>query len=273
MGKQPQVRTDGTCARSRRLRIHRRSRRHRVPYLGIWLGSYNLVANPYISVSTNKGSGSKSPILDIIDDPESVSLINSLGMAAGTGLRGKTLTTLDLIAILEKLLKGQELSNNTSFTIDINILDQNANSLTKTAKFHFTSAPSFTWDGNKSFEIVDINSDDFNAYKIRINAPGKVDKLTITLDSSADAELIKKIKNRTTGGVLTIDLVNDEKVATEFKNWFPSGGSVMGKTDLTLDFSFMKDWRSDIGSSTNVFTIFVQDVNAKTSNTQVKFMK
>ncbi|MBO4454822.1 MAG: hypothetical protein J5759_00055 [Bacteroidales bacterium] len=241
--------------------------------LGIGLGSYNLVVNPYISVSANKGSGTKSPILDVIDDPESASFLNSLGIAAGTGLRGKTLTTMDLLAIVEKLLTGQELSNNSVFTIDINILDKNANSISKTAKFHFTSAPSFSWDGNKTFDIVDITKDDFNAYKVKVNAPGKIDKLTIKLESGADAELAKKIQNRTTGGILTIDLVNDELVATEFKNWFPTGKSVSGKTDVSLDFSFMKDWRSDLGPSTNVFTIFVEDANAKTSSTQVKFKK
>jgi len=241
--------------------------------LGIGLGSFNLVVNPYISVSGNKGSGTKTPILDVIDDPESASLLTSLGIAAGPGLRGKTLTTLDLIAIIEKLLKGQEISNNTSFTIDINILDKNANSVTKTARFHYTSAPSFTWDGNKNFDIVDIMSDSFNAYKVKINAPGKVDKLTVTLENGADGELVKKIQNRTTGGLLVIDLVNDEKAATEFKNWFPSGSGVTGKTDLTLDFSFMKDWRSDLGSSTNVFTIYVEDANAKTASAQLKFGK
>ena len=241
--------------------------------LTLGLGTYNLVANPYISTSANKGSGTKAPILDIIDDAESAKFLNGLGMASGTGLRGKTLTTLDLVAIIEKLLVGQEISNNTSFTIDITILDKNANSITKSARFHFTSAPSFSWDGNKGFEIVDITKDDFNAYKVKISAPGKVDKLNIILDSSADAELIKKIQNRTTGGMLTIDLVNDEKVASEFKNWFPTGSNVTGKSDVTLDFSFMKDWRSDLGPSTNVFTIYVQDANKKSATTQVKFKK
>ena len=241
--------------------------------IGLGLGSFNLVANPYISTSANKGSATKAPILDVIDDAESVKFLNDLGIAAGPGLRGKTLTTMDLLAILEKLLKGQEINNNTVFSIDITILDKNANSVNKTAKFHFTAAPSFAWDGNKAFEIVDITDDSFTAYKVKVNAPGKFEKLTIKLEDGADAELVKKIKNRTTGGLSVIDLVNDETVATEFSKWLPSGKGVSGKTDVTLDFSFLRDWRSDFGPSTNIFTIFAEDANAKSSIVQVKFKK
>lgn len=243
--------------------------------LTLGLGSYNILANDYIDNSTNKGSGTKNPVLDIIDDAKSAAFINSLSMFSGPSLRGKTLTTLDLVAIIKKLLAGQEdvIPNNTSFSIDVNIIDKSANELTKKTTFHFTAAPSFSWDGNKSFDIVDLTDDSYNAYKVKVNAPGKVERLSIMLDSSADAQLIQKIQNRTTAGILTIDLVNDEKVASEFKNWFPTGSGVTGKTDVSLDFSFMRDWRSDFGSGVNIFTIFVQDANGKNASIQVKFKK
>ena len=152
------------------------------------LGDYAILANPYIGVSSNKGSGSKtSPVFDVVDDSTVASFLQSLGMSAGSSLRGKTLTNLDLVKILETLIKGQPVANNTSFTMKIDLKDQAGNAKTATAKFHFTSAPSFVWDNNASFAIVDLNEAQTPA-KIKLSAPGKVDKFTITLENGADLQ-------------------------------------------------------------------------------------
>ena len=237
------------------------------------LGDYAILANPYIGVSSNKGSGSKtSPVFDVVDDSTVASFLQSLGMSAGSSLMGKTLTNLDLVKILETLIKGQPVANNTSFTMKIDLKDQAGNAKTATAKFHFTSAPSFVWDNNASFAIVDLNEAQTPA-KIKLSAPGKVDKFTITLENGADSKLVDYIKNRTTGGKTVIDLIGDATVASSFKKYFPAGDAIAGKTEALLDFSFMYDLKYDMGASTNVFTLSVTDKNGKNTVTQVKFKK
>ena len=236
------------------------------------LGDLNLTANPYIGLSANKGSGSKNPVFDIIDDSSVANFLQGLGMSAGSGLRGKSLASLDLLAILQKLIEGQPLANNTSFSMVIYILDQAGKTESKTAKFHFTSEPTFSWDGNSKFEPVDLNGSEVPC-KVKVNAPGKVAKLTVKLDSNADPKLVEYVKNRTTGSSLPIDLVGDEKVADSFKDSFPSGSAVSGKSDVTLNFDFLFKLRYDMGASTNIFTIYAQDQNGKDATTVVKFTK
>lgn len=236
------------------------------------LGDYAILANPKIGVTSNKGSGSKNPVFDVVDDSTVASFLQGLGMSAGSGLRGKTLANLNLVDILESLIEGQPVQNNTSFSMKIDLKDQAGHSVSNTAKFHFTSAPEFFWDGNAAFGVVDLNSAAV-ASKIRISAPGKIDKLTITLENGADSKLVSYIQNRTTGKSMVIDLVNDELVATSFKSYFPAGSAVSGKTDVSLDFSFMYDLKYDMGASTNVFTILAADKNGKETIALVKFKK
>lgn len=236
------------------------------------LGEYAILANPYIGVSSNKGTASKSPVFDIVDDSVTAGFFSKLGMQVGSSLRGKTATTIDLVAVLESLIAAQPVQNNTNFTMKIDLKDQAGKSVSSTAKFHFTSAPAFSWDGNSSFAIVDLNGSVVPA-KIRINAPGRFEKLTITLENGADDKLMSYVKNRTAGRTNVIDLIEDATVATSFKSYFPAGTSVAGKTDVTLDFAFMFDQRYDMGASTNVFTINAIDRNGKSTSAQVKFKK
>lgn len=236
------------------------------------LGDYTILANPYIGVSSNKGAGSKSPVFDIVDDPTVASFLQSLGMSGGSSLRGKTLANLNLVDILETLIKGQLVQNNTSFTMKIDLKDQAGNSTSATAKFHFTSFPEFIWEANPAFGTVDLNAAPI-ACKIKVTAPGKIEKLTVTLENGADNTLVSYIKNRTTGETLVIDLVNDEKVASSFKTYFPSGSAVSGKTELLMDFGFMYTTMYDMGASTNVFTLKAVDKNGKETTGQIKFKK
>ena len=236
------------------------------------LGDYAILANPYIGVSSNKGSGKNSPVFDVIDDSTVASFLQKLGMSAGPGLRGKSAANFDLVEILETLIEGQPVQNNTSFTMRIDLKDQAGNSKTATAKFHFTSAPTFTWDANAAFNTVDLNAAKISC-KIKITAPGKVETLTVTLENGADNSLVSYIKNRTSGGNTMLDLVNDEKVAQSFPAHSPAGAAVSGKTELLMDFGFMYDRAFDMGASTNVFTIKAVDRNGKETTAQVKFKK
>lgn len=236
------------------------------------LGNFGLLANPYIIVSANKGTSGKDPVFDLVDDSSTAAFLKGLGISAGTSLRGKTVTTVDLDAILSSLIAGQPVDNNTNFSMDIKLTDQSGNTVSKTAKFHYTSAPSFTWDANPTFEIVDLNNAPVPT-QIKLNAPGKVSELTITLESGAAPELVTFIKNRTTGSSSIIDLINDAKVVETFAQYFPSGSTLAGKTDAVFDFSFMFANRYDFSASTNVFTMRAVDGNGKESVVQVKFKK
>lgn len=235
------------------------------------LGIYNILANQYIGTTANKGSVKQSAVLDIIDDSSAAAFLQELGYAAGTGLRGKTITNLDLVRILEKLITGQTIDNNTTFLMDVSIIDKAGNSNKPfTARFHFTAAPSFTWDGNSTFDPMDLG--ETKPAKIKVHAPGKIAKLQVALDDGVP-ELSNYIKNRTTGGNLVIDLVNDQKIADSFKGYFPTGSNVTGKTEVSLDFAFLFAQSYDFSNGINVFTIFCEDANEKTATVQVKFRK
>ena len=240
--------------------------------LTLGMGNYGLLANPYIKISSNKGAGSAYPVFDVIDDPGVAALLSGMGMTAGTGLRGKTLGSIDLAAIITKLIEGQPVENNTVFSIDVKLTDQSGNVVSKIAKFHYTIGPSIEWDSNPGFSMIDLNEAQVPV-KISVNAPGRFERFTIELEYGAAPELATYVKNRTTDGRTVIDLIGDSKVEETFRNYLPAGAVIKDKTSALLDFSFMYDIKYDLSASTNVFTISVADKNGKETSAQVKFKK
>lgn len=234
------------------------------------LGEYFALANNHIGLAANRGTMTKAPRFDLIDDTKCAAFMESLNMSGGTILRGKTSLDLNLAAILGALLENQSPENNSSFGLTVNVMDQAGNEISRTATFHFTSAPEFTWLANSTFRDVVLDDDPVDC-KITIYAPGKIETCTVTLASDADQALQTYIKNRTTAGVLVIDLVNDEKVAGGFK--FPAASAVAGAENVTLDFGFIYDRIYDMSASTNNFTISVTDKNGKSSSQLIKFLK
>ena len=235
------------------------------------LGNYNILANPYISISANKG-GANAPVLDLMGDESSVSFLRRLGMTVGSSLQDKETVNLNLKAILEAILEGQPVENNTSFAITLRVRDQSGNEATRIARFHFTAAPSFSWVKNQSFAEVDLDAAEMDC-KVEVWAPGKIDQLTLTLGESAAPALKTYVKNRTTDGATVIDLVNDKKVAESFKDWFPAGDSVNGKEQAVLNFGFLYVNKYDWEPSVNVFTVTVVDKNGKSNTQPVRFRK
>lgn len=236
------------------------------------MGNFNILANPYISIPANKG-GSFNPVLDLIGDASCVSFANGLGMSVGQSLNNRTEVKLNLKAIIEKILQGQVVENNTTFGIDIRVVDQNGKSAAKTAKFHFTAAPVISWQKNQTFAPVDLDAAEMEC-KVSVWAPGKIAKLTVTLEDGAASALTNYVKNRTTGSTTVIDLAGDEKVAESFKGWFPAKSAVVDKEQVTLDFAFLYSIKYDMEASTNIFTISVEDKNGKqTVQKKVQFKK
>lgn len=234
------------------------------------LGDYALLANPYISISSNKSANGKLPVFDVIDDAAVAAYLNGMGMTAGNGLRGKTIGTINLIAIIESIITGQVVDNNSSFTMSIKLTDQAGKTVSRNASFHYTAAPSVVWTGNSNFDIVDLDGAS-KPSKVKISAPGKIDALTLTLEFGGSAELANYVKNRTSNSSLVIDLVNDEMVAEAFK--FPTAKTIVGKSEVNLDLSFMYNISYDLSPSTNVFTLKVTDKIGKSVAVPLKFKK
>ena len=237
------------------------------------LGANNNLVNQYIKLDSNKSKGGSNPVLDLVEDESAANLLGGLGMRVGKTLRGKEQLQLDLKKILERILQGQIVDNNTTFSIEVRVTDQANNPVSNTAKFHFTAAPTITWDKNESFGEVVLDPSDRKDCKVKVWAPGKIDQLTVKLEDGADALLTTLIRNRTTDSVTTMDLVNDAKVADGLKGYFPAASAVSDKDQVILDFAFMYDWSYDIGASLNVFTVHAVDKNGKEAVVQVKFRK
>ena len=240
--------------------------------LALGLGANNNLVNQYIKIESNKSKGGSNPVLDLVSDDASANLLGGLGMRVGSSLIGREEIKLDLRKILERVLLGQPIDNNTSFTIDVRVTDQAGNSASKTARFHFTAAPTITWAKNQSFEDVSLDAAEMDC-KVSIWAPGKIDQLTVKLEDPADKSVSDKVKNRTGSGNTIMDLVNDEKVSQSIKT-LPAPSAVKDKEQVTLDFSFIYDWVPDMsGASLNVFTITAVDKNGKETVQQVRFRK
>ena len=236
------------------------------------LGGNNNLVNQYIKIQSNKSTNGSSPVMDLVEDESSANLLGGLGMRAGSSLRGREQFKLDLQKILERILLGQPVDNNTSFSIEIRVTDMAGSPASKTAKFHFTAAPEVSWPKNPGFAVVDLDAAEIEC-KVNVWAPGKIEKMTLTLEDGAAPALVSFVKKRTTGGTTVIDLVNDEMVKESFKSWFPAGDAVSGKEQVILDFSFMFEKKYDLEASTNTFTIVVEDKNGKQTEQPVKFKK
>ena len=233
---------------------------------------YNALVNNHISIDSNRYPTAKAPILDVIDDAEAASFLNGLSMSAGTSLRGKTTTQIDVIKLFDAITGNMVLDNNSSFSIDIALTDKEGNTVSKTAKLHFTSGPEVKWvtkPGNED-NLVDLNKENPDT-RIKVSAPGKIAQLTVTFDSGVK-ELKEYIERRTTGSKLVIDLIGDSKVVDQFDG-FPTGKNVDGKTDVTIDFAFVYKNLVDWSNGTNVFTIYVKDQNGKENKLTVKLQK
>ena len=244
--------------------------------LVLGLGSYNILANPHISIPANKG-GNTNPVLDLVEDASSVSFANGLGMSVGKSLQDKSEAKLNLKAILEDILKGQVVENNTTFSLEVRVTDRNGKTVSKTAKIHFTAAPAISWAKNAGFDAVDLYATEIEC-KVGVWAPGKIEKMTLTLGADAAPFLKTYVSNRISGtgstdGELVIDLIGDSKVVDSFKGWFPAGNAVNGMEQITLDFGFMYGMKYDLEASSNTFTIDVVDKNGKETIQKVVFRK
>ena len=241
--------------------------------ISLGLGEYAPLANTYIKIAANKGNASTNPVFDIIDDSSTAALFQSLGFASGRDVRGAEEYAFDIVAVLKYLLVGQPVQNNTTFNLEIRVSDSNGKIAKKTASFHFTAAPDFVWPKNPTFDVVTLDENAKVDCKLVLTAPGKVAKLTVTLDPDASPWLAQFIRNRSGDGSLVLDLAGDSGIGKKFEGYFPSSDKVKGATEVKLDFGFMYTNLYDLSISLNIFTIEVEDANGKTAMAKVKFRK
>ena len=236
------------------------------------LGANNNLVNQYINLDPNKSKSGSNPVMDLVEDTASANLLGGLGMRVGKSLVGQEQLRLDLKKILDRILLGQVVENNTLFTVDIQVKDQASGTIAKTARFHFTAAPDISWEKNASFGEVSLDAAKVDC-KVKILAPGKIDKLTVKLEDGADPAVTTFIRNRTSDGTTTMDLVNDPAVADKIPG-FPAPAAISGKDQAVIDFAFMYDRAPDMsGASLNTFTVTATDKNGKETVAMVKFRK
>ena len=157
------------------------------------LGANNNLVNQYIKIQSNKSINGSNPILDLVDDDAAANLLGGLGMRVGSSLRGRTELKLDLQKILERILLGQPVENNSIFSMEIRVTDQSGNGVIKTAKFHFTAAPAISWPKNPTFAVVELDAAEIEC-KVMVWAPGKIEKMTVTLEEGAAPALVSFVK-------------------------------------------------------------------------------
>ena len=238
------------------------------------------VVKQHISTSANRtGNNDKTPILDAIEDNTSASYLIGLKMFTVSNLSGATAVVANFKALLDDLLKNQELSNNSTISILVSLVDKEDNKLERTVSFHYTSGPEFTWKGNANFDPVEINGGGAISAAIAVDVPGGIETAVIYVSTNSKAlvsTLNKYVTTPTASGV-SLDLIEDAQTVDRLATLFgiATGDKLKGKTSATIDLSklaeFIKDDVVDAGNSDHKFDITIGDVNCKVKTCKVVF--
>lgn len=192
------------------------------------------VANKLIGTTANKGTASKSPVFDLINDAAAVSSLRNIGFLAGNpGVQGDF--SFNFTKLLDELAGDSVLDNASKFSFVISLTDKADNSLSKTARFNWTSGPEITTVPEGE---IDLNAES-PSLLMTIKAPGKIAKISITFSNFVGAPgqnegILAYIKSFTKDGY-TVDLIENPSVAKALG--LPSGSEVQDKTQLSIDFS------------------------------------
>ena len=192
------------------------------------------VANKLIGTTSNKGTASRAPILDLVNDATAVSALKRIGFFPGA-TPDATFFSMDFTKLLNELAGDSVLDNASKFSFAISLVDKADNSLSKTVRFNWTSGPEITTIPEGK---IDLNSESPSLI-MNIKAPGKIEKASITFSNLAGAPgqnegILAYIKSFTKDGY-AVDLIENPSVAKALG--LPSGSDVKDKTELTIDFS------------------------------------
>ena len=191
------------------------------------------IANKMIGVSSNKGTASKSPVLDLVNDATAVSSLTKIGFLSGSP-KNSTSFSLNFTKLLEELASDSILDNASKFIFAISLSDKAGNTLSKDVRFNWTSGPEVVLDPDW---LIDLTAGE-PSLTMNITAPGKISKVTVgfhgLIGGSPDAGIISYIQSYTKGEPV-VELVENATIAKGLS--LPNGSDVKDKTQLKIDFS------------------------------------
>lgn len=236
------------------------------------------VVKQHIGTTANRtGGNANTPVMDVVDDATVAGYLSGLGIASGSSLRGKTGLSFDFNKLIQDILKNQVLENNSIISIQLAVVDQSDQSVSKTISFHYTSGPALTWDGNADFADVNLNTYT-KGFKFKLNVPGKISLVTIQFDTKASV-LTTVLRNYTSSSsALVLDLINDSKTISQLAAYkeILTGSNLAGKTSATLDLSdfIVKVVKANLqDNETCSLTINVEDALGKSATNGVVLNK
>lgn len=217
------------------------------------------MAEQLISISSNKANESQL-VFDFIQDAKTVSSLKSFAsVTAGTkGFK------MDFSKFLDALIGTADVANASRFVFKLHVEDAAGLKKDCQVSFKWTSAPSFTVSGKSTYELG--SKEDL---VVKITAPGKVEKLTLTFAGSTEAldYLRKRIGNSNSAEIAGNATYAE---ALGFKNL-----NIANQTAVNLDF---KDLIDDLTyevtkASTTTVTIKVDDALGKSGEQVITFVK
>ena len=250
--------------------------------IGLPSPDYIGAVNPFIGINANKGSSAskKDPVLDFVSDASVVAKMAEIGLPAGAGVEGREEVTLNLAKLINFLLEVGDPVNNSSFRFTIKVVDGEQKEVSKTAVFHFTSGPELAWKANATHKVVELNTSKITDCVVTVTAPGKIAAATIKVNSPS-AALISDVNTYITTTSVTepvVDLIDDEKAVTAFRNVFnmATGDQLKGKTALDLNLNaFVNSMPYKVSSTPGVkhtLTLTVTDENEKSEELKMEFV-
>lgn len=231
-----------------------------------------------ISISSNKtGGNANTPVFNFVSDSSVESYLKSLGIAAGSALKGKDDVNLELGKLINDMLEGLVIANGEIIATTFTVTDAEGNQASKNMEFRFTSAPELTWKSNADFNPVEVNPLKTDC-AITVSAPGKiaVAKLTVTTSSANVKTQIRQYITDQQAESPIIDLIDDSKAVSAFKSQFSmaTGTDLKGKTSATLDLNkFIGGftyWAAAGTASEHTITIYLEDENGKNVTQPIK---
>ena len=216
------------------------------------------MAEQYISIAGNKSDESQL-VFDFIQDAKTSSSLKSFaGVAAGAKS-----VKMDFAKLIDALIGTADVANASRFTFKIHVEDASGSKKDTQVIFRWTSAPSFTLTGDLEYELGSKNT-----LVLDIEAPGKVEKLTLTFEGPESA--LSYIKKRT-GGAASVDIVANASAA-DFLG-FPT--QLADQTKVKLDFaSIIKNLEAEVSeASTTTVTVKVDDKLGKSSEMKLYLIK
>ncbi len=226
------------------------------------------IANKLIGTPSNKGTATKSPVLDLVNDATAISSLTKIGFLSGPP-KNSTSFSLNFTRLLEELASDSILDNASKFIFAISLTDKAGNTLSKDVRFNWTSGPEVVLDPDWLVDLTDDNP----SLTMNITAPGKLAKVTLSfigpLGGYPDTGIIAYIKSFTKGDAV-VDLI--ENATTAKALGLPSGSEVKDKTQIKIDFSTLllslSIQASDKGSQT-LMTVYLEDALGKETITDV----